>query len=110
MAKKIAESAKKAIKQALSSINFYSTVDDELKKLSEVPVKSLIDHEIPKRSVENPAIKSKSVQQTNNLMNGGKKTYNDEESLDVEMETFKKSDNPMKIVLPPIPSRPGRVY
>ena len=109
MARKMGDGIKKAIKQALSSSSNLNGFNDDESRKHDKTAKITIDNSLGGRQgPENPTIKSKSVQQTTNLMNGGKKAINDHD-FDVEMESFKRSDNRMSVTIPHLP-RQGRLY
>ena len=109
MARKMGDGIKKSIKQALSSSsNLLGSNDDDSRKHDKTTKITIDNSSGGRQGPENPPIKSKSLQQTTNLMNGGRKAINDHES-DVDMEPFKRSDNHMKVTLPPLP-RQARQY
>lgn len=101
MARKMGEGIKKAIKQALSSTSALNGSHDDDSRRHDKASKITIDHSSGgKQGPENPLIKSKSLQQTTNLMNGGRKAVNDHDS-DVDMEPYsKRSDSQTKVPLP----------
>lgn len=103
MARKMGDGIKKAIRQALSSsTNLCGSNDDDSRKHDKSAKIAIDNSSGGRQGPENPLIKSKSLQQTTNLMNGGRKAINDNES-DADMEPYKRSDNHMKVTLPQLP-------